>query len=59
MKNLPVSDSSFAKIISQDLLYADKTAHISEMIKPSTTCCFLFRPRRFGKTLLLDTIENL
>ncbi|MDR1111152.1 MAG: AAA family ATPase, partial [Deltaproteobacteria bacterium] len=59
MKELPVSDSSFADIISQDLLYADKTAYIYEMIKPSTRCCFLSRPRRFGKTLLLDTIENL
>ncbi|MDR1110751.1 MAG: AAA family ATPase, partial [Deltaproteobacteria bacterium] len=59
MKNLPVSDSTFEKIITQDLLYADKTAYIFEMIKPSTTCCFLSRPRRFGKTLLLDTIENL
>ncbi|MDR1109700.1 MAG: AAA family ATPase, partial [Deltaproteobacteria bacterium] len=46
MKNLPVSDSSFAEIISQDLLYADKTAYIFEMIKPSTKCCFLSRPRR-------------
>jgi hypothetical protein len=29
------------------------------MIKPSTKCCFLSRPRRFGKTLLLDTIREL
>ncbi|MDR1309690.1 MAG: AAA family ATPase [Deltaproteobacteria bacterium] len=59
MKKLPVSDSSFETIITHDLLYADKTAYICEMIKPSTTCCFLSRPRRFGKTLLLDTIERL
>jgi hypothetical protein len=45
-------------IISQDRLYADKTGYIFEMIN-NYESCFLSRPRRFGKTLLLDTIKEL
>ncbi|MDR1111986.1 MAG: AAA family ATPase [Deltaproteobacteria bacterium] len=58
MKKLPLGDPPFRKIVSQDLLYADKTSYIHDMIT-NYICCFLSRPRRFGKTLLLDTIENL
>jgi hypothetical protein len=57
MKDLPLGDMTFEEIISQNRLYADKTGYISRMI--STKSCFLSRPRRFGKTLLIDTVEEL
>ncbi|MDR1315050.1 MAG: AAA family ATPase, partial [Deltaproteobacteria bacterium] len=57
-KVLPQGDPSFKKIILRNQLYADKTQYIYEMLKASD-CCFLSRPRRFGKTLLLDTISEL
>ncbi|MDR1166248.1 MAG: ATP-binding protein [Deltaproteobacteria bacterium] len=58
MKELPLGDPSFRKIIQRNQLYADKTKYIYEMLKASD-CCFLSRPRRFGKTLLLKTISEL
>ncbi|MDR1315048.1 MAG: AAA family ATPase [Deltaproteobacteria bacterium] len=57
-RGLPQGDPSFKKIILRNQLYADKTQYIYEMLKVSD-CCFLSRPRRFGKTLLLDTISEL
>jgi hypothetical protein len=59
MKELPISDMSFREIIESDLLYVDKTGYLSSLLKSHTKSCFLSRPRRFGKTLLLDTIEEL
>ncbi|MDR1166109.1 MAG: ATP-binding protein [Deltaproteobacteria bacterium] len=58
MKALPLGDPSFKKIIQRNQLYADKTKYIHEMLNVSD-CCFLSRPRRFGKTLLLKTISEL
>ncbi|MDR3153849.1 MAG: AAA family ATPase [Deltaproteobacteria bacterium] len=58
MKRLPLNDPPFRKIIEKGLLYADKTAYIHRMLE-EFTCCFLSRPRRFGKTLLVDTLEQL
>jgi hypothetical protein len=57
-KKLPLGDPIFKKIILNKQLYADKTEYIHEMLNVSK-CCFLSRPRRFGKTLLLNTISEL
>ncbi|MDR1039280.1 MAG: AAA family ATPase, partial [Deltaproteobacteria bacterium] len=57
-KRLPLNDKPFRKIIQGDYLYADKTKYIHKMIT-EYDCCFLSRPRRFGKTLLLDTLDEL
>jgi hypothetical protein len=57
-KDLPQGDPTFMEIILNNQLYADKTEYVHEMMKVSK-CCFLSRPRRFGKTLLLDTISEL
>jgi hypothetical protein len=59
LKQLPIGDLSFAEIIDNGLLYADKTSYIYELLKSFEKNYFLSRPRRFGKTLLLDTIEEL
>jgi hypothetical protein len=55
---LPLGDPPFAKIIGQNLLYAYKTRYIHELFKSPVGNYFLSRPRRFGKTLLLDAIEE-
>jgi hypothetical protein len=57
-KKLPFGDPDFKRIIEENQLYADKTKYIHDMLNHSV-CCFLSRPRRFGKTLLLDTISEL
>jgi hypothetical protein len=59
-KELPGILQSFQEIISYDRLYVDKTPYIYSMVKdPALNYLFLSRPRRFGKTLLLDTINEL
>jgi hypothetical protein len=60
-KDLFESDLGFKKIRQDNLIYADKTEYIYKILngKPTINCCFLSRPRRFGKTLLLDTIQEL
>jgi hypothetical protein len=61
MKRSPfaVGESSFEKIIKNHGVYVDKTGLIHDLISSSWPGApyFLARPRRFGKTLLLDTIK--
>ena len=57
-KRLPLGDPGFAEIIDQNLLYADKTRYIHELLTGGKQY-FLSRPRRFGKTLLLRAIREL
>lgn len=53
----PVGIQSFAAIRERGFLYVDKTALIHRLIS-SGKYYFLSRPRRFGKSLLLSTIES-
>ena len=55
---LPIGIQSFRKLREDGLHYVDKTAHIERLVE-SGSCYFLSRPRRFGKSLLLDTIQEL
>ncbi|MDR1040418.1 MAG: AAA family ATPase [Deltaproteobacteria bacterium] len=57
-KSLPLGDPSFREIIQGNFLYADKTNYIRQLIEGPKSC-FLSRPRRFGKTLLVDTLDEL
>ncbi|MCM1452424.1 MAG: ATP-binding protein [Clostridium sp.] len=52
----PVGIQSFAEIREGGYVYADKTALIYQLAKEGKYY-FLSRPRRFGKSLLLSTIE--
>ena len=56
LKNLPVGIQTFEKIVEQDRLYVDKTAYIPKMLQLSSYI-FLSRPRRFGKSLLVSTLQ--
>lgn len=56
LKKLPLGIQSFSKIINGNYAYADKTQYIYKLIKTGGYI-FLSRPRRFGKSLLLDTVS--
>ena len=57
-KSLPIGIETFAKIRQSNHYYVDKTRLIVEMIQFSDYI-FLSRPRRFGKSLTIDTIAEL
>ena len=57
-KQLPTGTQSFQEFTDDNLYYVDKTEHIFKMAS-TKKCYFLARPRRFGKTLLLETIKSL
>ena len=56
LKRLPVGIQTFSNIIEDDMLYIDKTEYIWNMINLSKYI-FLSRPRRFGKSLLVSTLQ--
>ena len=56
LKRLPVGIQTFEKLITNDCLYIDKTEYIWNMIHLSNYI-FLSRPRRFGKSLLVSTLQ--
>ena len=59
LKPLPVGIQTFRKIIHGGYLYVDKTRNIYELIRNPTGAYFLSRPRRFGKSLLISTLEEI
>ena len=56
LKKLPIGEQSFEKLRRENRLYVDKTEFVYRMAQDGTYY-FLSRPRRFGKSLLLSTIE--
>ena len=57
-KKLPIGIQSFREIREEGHYYVDKTPLILQLIAGGKHY-FLSRPRRFGKSLLLDTIKEL
>ncbi|WP_257669737.1 ATP-binding protein [Parapedobacter tibetensis] len=57
-RKYPIGLQSFRKIREGDYLYIDKTELIHELVTTGNYY-FLSRPRRFGKSLLVDTIDEL
>ncbi|MEA1910212.1 MAG: AAA family ATPase [Spirochaetota bacterium] len=57
MKKLPIGIQTFKDIIDGNYYYVDKTPFIVKLMEGSKYY-FLSRPRRFGKSLFLDTIES-
>ena len=57
--NLPVGQQYFKSIRKDNAVYIDKTPYIYELCRPLDKGYFLSRPRRFGKSLTLDTISEL
>lgn len=52
----PAGIQTFPEIIEDGYLYVDKTASVYDLVH-SDKYVFLSRPRRFGKSLLMSTIE--
>ena len=52
----PIGIQNFEKIRKDGYVYVDKTALIYQLVK-SGSYYFLSRPRRFGKSLLISTLQ--
>ena len=57
-RRLPLGIQTFRKVREDGCYYVDKTPWIGELLDRGKYY-FLSRPRRFGKSLLLDTLKEL
>jgi hypothetical protein len=57
-RKLPIGIQSLAKLRDLGCYYVDKSGLVVDLIE-SGPCFFLSRPRRFGKSLLVDTMKEL
>ncbi|HHD80745.1 MAG TPA: AAA family ATPase, partial [Campylobacterales bacterium] len=58
MKKIIYGESNFRKIkINNDYLYIDKTNYIETLEKSNESFFIFLRPRRFGKSLFLSTLQ--
>lgn len=58
LRALPLGISSFRNLRKGDRIYVDKTDLVFSMVQNQSRV-FLTRPRRFGKSLLVSTLEAL
>ena len=58
LKLYPIGIQTFERIRKEDKLYIDKTEYIYHMSHTSGIFFFLNRPRRFGKSLLVSTMQS-
>ena len=58
-RRLPVGIQTFRQIREEGYYYVDKTAHARRIADGSGKHYFLSRPRRFGKSLFVDTLKEL
>ena len=56
-RRLPIGIQTFRTLREQNCYYVDKTAYIDRLLHEGTHY-FLSRPRRFGKSLFLDTLKE-
>ena len=57
-RRLPIGIQTFREVREDDCYYVDKTAFIRRLLDEGKHY-FLSRPRRFGKSLFLDTLKEL
>jgi Holliday junction resolvase-like predicted endonuclease len=57
MKKLPIGIQNLKEIITEGYYYVDKT-HFVKKLQEKGKYFFLSRPRRFGKSLFLDTLKE-
>jgi hypothetical protein len=57
MKRLPIGISTLEEVRAKGHSFVDKTKHVFNLVKTGKYY-FLSRPRRFGKSLFLDTIKQ-
>ncbi len=58
LKKLPIGIQNFEALITGNYLYVDKTRHLYKMATEGMFY-FLSRPRRFGKSLTVSTLQAL
>ncbi|MCX8027587.1 MAG: AAA family ATPase, partial [Thermodesulfovibrionales bacterium] len=56
-KKLPIGYSNLYEIITDGFVYVDKTKYVYDLVSTGKYY-FLSRPRRFGKTLFVDTLKE-
>ncbi|MCW5208187.1 AAA family ATPase [Desulfobulbus sp. US2] len=59
LKPLPTSIQTFCDLINGGYLYIDKTQYLYELVRYPKGVYFLARPRRFGKSLLISTVDEI
>ncbi len=56
-RRLPVGIQSFKKIRKENYVYVDKSDLVWKLVNSEKTYNYLSRPRRFGKSVLVDTLQ--
>ena len=57
IRKYPVGMQTFSEIREKNYVYVDKTKYIVEFLKQGSKYVFLSRPRRFGKSLFVSTLQ--
>ena len=57
-KLYPLGIQTFERLRTENRFYVDKTAYIYNMVHTDSAYVFLSRPRRFGKSLLVSTLQS-
>ena len=57
MKKIPIAVEDFKKIIEENYYYIDKTKFIEDILNDGAEVKLFCRPRRFGKTLNMSTLN--
>ena len=55
MKQLPLGLDSFFTLRIEDKYFVDKTPFIKKVLKSDASVLLITRPRRFGKTMFIET----
>ena len=58
MKKIPIGRDDFKDIIEKGYYYVDKTKIIEDILEVGAYVTLFPRPRRFGKSLMISTIDN-
>ena len=58
MKIFPIGASTLISIVDNNCYYVDKTHFVKELVDKGRYY-FLSRPRRFGKSLFVDTLKQV
>ena len=58
LKKLPIGIATLETVLEEDYVYVDKTDIAQELIE-NGQYYFLSRPRRFGKSMFLDTLRSI
>ena len=57
-KKLAVGSENFPNMIRNHCYYVDKTGFIRTVMESESRVLLVTRPRRFGKTLFIDTVKS-